>query len=521
MTVPTPENKQFASGNGVTTVFYFYYRLLLATDIQIYVNNTLVSPFDYTVDINPNGVGGSVTFLVAPGSGVNNVLIYRFVDYLQETHFPNESDFNQISLEDAVDKLTMECQQLQEEVSRCIIAPLTNPNIPFLSLPAAQANTAIGWDPTGTFLVDLPLTGILGPQGPSGPTGATGPAGSELDMVVLEDQRANGTNGGPMTAGVWTTLPLNTEVVDTAGICTLASNQFTLPAGTYRIRSSSCGNNSNGHQIRLRNISDSATALVGTQAWNNNTNAIQGYAATQSTIDGQITIAGAKTFELQLIVANTSSNGRNPGSVISTGELSVFTRIVIERGGTGPVGASGVAGPTGATGATGPSGGPTGATGPTGPTGATGATGVGTPGATGPTGLTGATGPTGVGATGPTGPTGSTGATGATGATGPTGVGATGATGATGPTGPGGGGITGYARVSSSGVTLAGNITFAHVGTGQYDFITNIPSSSSVVIAMPALIGFTCELNPPSQIRTVTIDGTETLTDAPFSVIII
>ncbi len=350
LTVPTPENKQFANGNGVTTVFYFYYRLLLESDIQIYVNNSLINPSNYTVDINSNGIGGSVTFLVAPSAGVNNVLIYRFVNYLQNTHFPNESDFNQISLEDSVDKLTMECQQLQEEVGRCIIAPLTNPDIPFLSLPAPAANNAIGWDPTGTFLVDLPLLdGVLGPAGPTGPTGATGPAGAALDVIVLEDQRANGTNGGAMTAGVWTTLPLNTEVVDSAGICTLSANRFTIPAGTYRIRASSCGNNSNGHQIRLMNISDSTTALVGTQAWNNNTINIQGYAATQSTIDGQITIAASKTFELQLIVANTSSNGRNPGSVINTGELSVFTRIVLERGGTGPAGPPGPTGPSGGT----------------------------------------------------------------------------------------------------------------------------------------------------------------------------
>lgn len=348
MTVPENAVKQFYNGNGVTTIFSFYFRLLLATDLQVYVNASLVSSSNYTVFINSNGLGGTVTFTVPPPGGVNNVLIYRFVDYLQLTHFPNESDFNQITLEDSVDKLTMECQQLQEEVSRCIIAPVTGgPDIPFLSLPAPVPNNAIGWDPTGTFLVDLPLTGVLGPTGPTGSTGATGPSGSQLDMVVLEDREASGSSGGATTGGVWSQLTINTKVLDTASICTLSGNRFTLPAGTYRVRASSCGNNSNGHAIKLWNVTDSATALLGTQAWNNNTSALAGYAATQSTIDGQITISGTKTFELQLITAHSHPNGHNPGSIIDTGELSVFTRVVIERGGTGPIGPTGATGPAG------------------------------------------------------------------------------------------------------------------------------------------------------------------------------
>jgi hypothetical protein len=347
MTVPTNYVKQFANGNGVTTVFFFTFRLLLTTDMQVYVDNTLVAPSQYTVSINSNGIGGSVTFTSAPDSGANNVLLYRFVDYLQETHFPNESDFNQVTLEDSVDKLTMETQQLQEQISRCIVFPVTDPDIPLLSLPDPAPNQAIGWDPSGTFLVDLPLTGILGATGATGATGvtgATGPAGSQLDMIILEDQRAPGTNAGTVASSTWTRLNINTKVLDTSSACTLAGNQFTLPAGTYRMRASSCGNNSNGHQIRLRNITDSTTALIGTQAWNNNTSALQGYAATPSMIDGQFTIADTKVFEIQIIVAHNFTNNLNPGINVGIAEQSVFTRVVIEYGGSGPQGPTGPAG---------------------------------------------------------------------------------------------------------------------------------------------------------------------------------
>src|SRR6478735_4595448 len=117
MTVPSDTVKAFANGNGVTTVFFFTYALLLPTDLEVWVNDVLVNPSQYTVFINANGIGGSVTFITAPSSGTNNVLLYRVVDYLQLTHFPNESDFNQISLEDTVDKLAMGEQQLNEDFS--------------------------------------------------------------------------------------------------------------------------------------------------------------------------------------------------------------------------------------------------------------------------------------------------------------------------------------------------------------------------------------------------------------------
>ncbi len=183
MTVPSDLVKQFANGNGVTTAFFFTYALLLPGDMEVYVNQTLVSPSLYTVFINTNGLGGSVTFGTPPPGGTNNVLLYRFVDYLQLTQFPNESDFNQVSLEDSVDKLTMECQQLEEGLSRSFQWKLTDPNIPNLELPPYAPCEVIGWDCSSRKLANFSLpsvtTGPTGATGPAGATGATGPSGAD------------------------------------------------------------------------------------------------------------------------------------------------------------------------------------------------------------------------------------------------------------------------------------------------------------------------------------------------------
>jgi hypothetical protein len=58
--------------------------------------------------------------------------------------------------------------------------------------------------------------------------------GSVQAYILLEDRKAKGVAGGAGSAG-WNIRTLNSKTEDTADICTLASNQFTLPAGTYRI----------------------------------------------------------------------------------------------------------------------------------------------------------------------------------------------------------------------------------------------------------------------------------------------
>lgn len=370
MTVPTTDNKQFASGNGVTTIFYFAYRLLLASDIQVYVNNTIVGTGNYTVAINSNGIGGSVTFNTAPSGGSNNILIYRFVDYLQETHFPNESDFNQISLEDVVDKLTMECQQLQEEVGRCIIAPLTDPNIPLLSLPAPEANTAIGWDPTGTFLADLPLTGILGPQGPSGPSG---PAGINAALIPIETQTVSEVNFVNFVTGIDSTYSeyqlhyygvISTVDGSTGRFQITQNGGVSWVINSYRWTLASL---SSGGQVINSNNNDSSMEWAATLS-NDTFKGSSGYinfwnpSATNT----------RKLFDTKCLAGAPTNAATYTGfSELDTGPGSAMNgiRIFSDPGGTvsgtftlygvTTTGSLAVPGPTGPTGPTGPSGGGT------------------------------------------------------------------------------------------------------------------------------------------------------------------
>ncbi|MEE8208660.1 MAG: hypothetical protein V3T88_06895 [Nitrosomonadaceae bacterium] len=121
--------------------------------------------------------------------------------------------------------------------------------------------------------------------------------------ALLRDEKTLGTPGGTFSSGARRTRDLNTKVIDEIGI-TLSSNQFTLPAGTYRIWSTAPHTRGSGTQSWIRNVTDGEDAIRGTS-----TGADSGATAVpnSSVCVGQFTITASKTFELQHQIAVTST----------------------------------------------------------------------------------------------------------------------------------------------------------------------------------------------------------------------
>lgn len=144
-----------------------------------------------------------------------------------------------------------------------------------------------------------------------------------VGYAKISDTKAANTNGGGLTSGSFVTRTINTEDTDPDGIVSIASNQFTLQAGTYRIAARVPGYAVGRHKARLRNITDGADALLGTSQYGVSTVQAQ---QTDSVIVGQITIASAKTFEIQHRVETT--NATNGGGVESNfGVSEVYTVV--------------------------------------------------------------------------------------------------------------------------------------------------------------------------------------------------
>lgn len=125
--------------------------------------------------------------------------------------------------------------------------------------------------------------------------------------VKVEDQKAQNTSGGTFTAGAWQTRTLNTEVNDDAGICTLASNQITLAAGTYECRISAPAAFVESHQARLQNVTAGTTLVLGTVEYAGV--AAANYAATRSHVNGRFTVAASQALEVQHYCSSTDAVG--------------------------------------------------------------------------------------------------------------------------------------------------------------------------------------------------------------------
>lgn len=144
--------------------------------------------------------------------------------------------------------------------------------------------------------------------------------------VIVEQQHTSGTGGGTATSGSFQTRTLNTLVRNVGTLASIASNQITLPAGTYYFKWSGqawvCG----VHQTRLQNVTDALTVGVGRSRGDVSIGASFTW-VTDSEGSGVATIAGAKAYELQHRVATTRATD-GFGAACSFG-TEVYGRVEI------------------------------------------------------------------------------------------------------------------------------------------------------------------------------------------------
>jgi len=146
-------------------------------------------------------------------------------------------------------------------------------------------------------------------------------------VAIIADVKDHLTYGGGFTSGAWRTRDLNTELDDPSNIVTIASNQFTLQAGTYLVEWSTPAYKVDRHSSRLQNITDSTTEELGTTEFTNDADG----AITRSIGASVLTLTGAKAFEIQHYAQRTfASYGFGLNSSISNIN-SVFTLVKIHK----------------------------------------------------------------------------------------------------------------------------------------------------------------------------------------------
>lgn len=154
-------------------------------------------------------------------------------------------------------------------------------------------------------------------------TFATPPGSSSAIVAALR-----GSGSQALNIGTYTKVPLNSELLDPSGIVSISSSVFTLGAGSYLIiglasvsLQDSSGVVAMNVTARIRNTADSTTVAESP------VEELTGYTVDSGssvitrpvTVVGATTIAGSKTFELQVLADGTASSA----------QTNAETRIII------------------------------------------------------------------------------------------------------------------------------------------------------------------------------------------------
>jgi hypothetical protein len=143
------------TGNGTQTVFAYGFKVFAASDLQVVLRSSSgietvqTLSTHYTVSGVGSDAGGNVTMVSAPASG-QTLTIVRLVPLTQETDLRNQGGFYPEVHERAFDRLTMQVQQVDEELERSLSFPVSDAALE-ATLPssAIRANKVLVFDATG------------------------------------------------------------------------------------------------------------------------------------------------------------------------------------------------------------------------------------------------------------------------------------------------------------------------------------------------------------------------------------
>jgi len=151
------------TGDGVATAFPFTFKVFTTADVLVVqavaatgVETVQALGTDYTIVLNADqnaNPGGTITRLVAPPAGTTLTATSQ-VGNLQPMDLTNAGGFYPKVLNDALDRATVQIQQLAEKLSRALQLVVSTPTGVTVQLPAPVPNNIFGWNATGTAIIN-------------------------------------------------------------------------------------------------------------------------------------------------------------------------------------------------------------------------------------------------------------------------------------------------------------------------------------------------------------------------------
>ena len=160
MTISTTTLRNSYSGNGSTTAFAYTFPINSTSEITVIersatgtetVKSEGSGSTNYSI-VDNGASGGTVTMVTAPAAGTTLVIL-RNTNLTQETDYVANDPFPAETHEDALDKLQMQNQELQEELNRSFKVSRTNTisSAEFTDSATDRASKTLGFDSSGNL----------------------------------------------------------------------------------------------------------------------------------------------------------------------------------------------------------------------------------------------------------------------------------------------------------------------------------------------------------------------------------
>lgn len=162
MPVSTATPVKSYTGNGVTTVFAYDFRILKNTDLKVTVDGaTKTLTTDYTVSGVGDSGGGNVTFVSAPANGAK-IVFEGNASYDRTTDYQRGGSFDEETVDKDFDRAVILIKQLKAVLDRVPqIAAGTTLTQPSLPDPVAQRFLRWKSDLSGFENLDIATIGAL------------------------------------------------------------------------------------------------------------------------------------------------------------------------------------------------------------------------------------------------------------------------------------------------------------------------------------------------------------------------
>ena len=229
MSFETLVNKTIQTGNGSNKDFDFAFRIPEESSLSLTkrdgdgVETAITS--NYTVTGLGSSAGGSVNY---PSSGTalsssEKIIIKRVNPLTQGKNFRNQGDYSLEDIEDGLDYITEICQQLQEEVARCLKLQLTSSST-YVSVDDFVANRMLIVSADGQSIemssaeygsIDAYLSTLVAIA-----DDISAVAAIEADVTTVAGISANVTTVAGISANVPTVAGISANVTTVAGIDT-------------------------------------------------------------------------------------------------------------------------------------------------------------------------------------------------------------------------------------------------------------------------------------------------------------